>query len=86
VRAKGEFQDDGVVGVSGCDVVEAGGSDDSEDDRVARVLFWCLGMSRRVAPARDGDDAAEAGERVIRSIVSRREGKSWASRRGSPVI
>ena len=34
-----------------------------------------------------GDDAAEeTGGRVMRSMVSRKEGNSWASRRGSPAM
>jgi hypothetical protein len=73
------LEDVGVVGVSECDVTEAGASDESEDDRVDRTLFKCTGISRRVALAGDGDDAAEAGERVMRSMVSRRDGKSCAS-------
>ena len=69
-----------MVEVSECDFVEGGKSDESEDDRVDP------GPSRRVGVAEAGDGATEAGERVIRSMVSRKEGKSWASRRGSPVI
>jgi hypothetical protein len=75
-----------VVEVSECDLVEDGASDESEDDRAGLTLFKGLGRSRRVGPAGDGDEATEAGERVIRSIVSRKEGKSWASRRGRPVM
>ena len=75
-----------MVEVSECDLVEEGSSGESEDDRAGLTLFKGLGTSRRVGPAGDGDDATDVGERVMRSIVSRKEGKSWASRRGSPVM
>lgn len=56
-----------------------GCGDDGEDKLVERTTSEGLGISKWAEPDADEEDPALDGVRVIRSIVSRREGKRWVS-------
>lgn len=56
-----------------------GCGDDGEGELVERTASKGLSISKGAEPDADEEDPALDGVRVIRSMVSRREGRRWVS-------